>query len=103
MTPHEQRCFLHFKKRVHERIGQDVDARQLWNSLASAIERNDDSVRFIVRLSSISERRLWRFYHDGGTFFVIYDHLKGWPVTVYLPSFICRPHNAAPIHLEKYA
>lgn len=93
--------YEHFIQRVHERIGEHVDAPALYESLRHAIEINADTVDFIARLNN-KERRIWRFHIGGQAFFTVYDHTDGCPITVLTKDLITYRDGNVPLFLEDY-
>lgn len=96
-------CYRHFEKRVHERIGPQVNAGYLWDALIDQINRPVPTphVTFIVRMSR-KGRRLWRFYLDGEARFVIFDHRLGCPITILKAERGTRPQGKGQFNLEKF-
>jgi len=94
--------FEHFAMRVQERIGQDVDAEILWNLIIDLIGSGSDHIQFIARLCRETGRRVWRFVIRDEPFFVVFDHEKNCPVTIYKKDWIVRPRHGAPIKLEQH-
>lgn len=76
-------AFAHFSQRVRERIGGGADPDALWCTLIHCIEAERfDLVRCLGRLNRRG-RRVWQFrVPDGRTFFAVFDHRVGLPITV---------------------
>jgi hypothetical protein len=86
-------CYIHFARRVRERIGPQVRPKELWDYLIDAIQSNDASkVQFMGRVSR-KGRRLWRFEVEGDPFYVIYDHSIDCPITILKPVGCVNRHS----------
>lgn len=77
----------HFRERVAERIGPDVDADQLAELLFLAIDTGrDDLVQFVTRISK-DGRRLFKFrVLDGRVFFALLNTNERTAITVLRPD-----------------
>ena len=91
-APDIKGCYLHFTRRVRERIGDHIPPRALWNVLTKAVQENDEGIVTYVGRLNKRERRLWRFQVSGDTYFLIFDHDLECPITVLLPGGNVRCH-----------
>lgn len=76
-------AYLHFSKRVHERVGPEEDATAHWWRIIVAVEtRNTSVMEFMGRLDR-KHRRLWRYHLEGPRpFYVVFDHAATCPITI---------------------
>lgn len=76
-------AFLHFSRRIRERVGPEEDAVAHWWKIIVAIEAGDTKVmEFMGRLTRTG-RRLWRYHlEDMPPTYVVFDHTNHCPVTI---------------------
>lgn len=94
------RVTRHFKRRVAERIGRDVDAGRLAAILDWAIEHDRTDVAAFAGRVSRDGRRLWRFrMPDGRTFYAMRHHAAdagngdAWITVLAAGSWVPRERN----------
>ena len=92
----------HFRSRVAERIGSDVDADDLAAFLTHEIARGDsDKVVFVARLSR-DGKRLFRFrLVRGGLFYALVDTNSMRCITVMPPGFRPTRQGGDSIYLKE--
>lgn len=101
LTPIE-RAYLHFQKRVRQRVGDHIDPKELWHGVSRAIENGDNSLCAFVTRINRDGRRLWRITCHGETFFVVYDHNLSCPITIMPPGFTARREGRHSLRLEDH-
>ena len=79
-------CFIHFKRRLAERVSEVIDPLVIWDGIISSIEQGDPSLVSFVARTNRNGRRVWRVGVEAVPFFVIFDHELGCPVTVLPPD-----------------
>lgn len=88
----------HFIRRVHERVGQDVDAVHLARHILEGLDTGD--TEFMCRVNR-GGLRCFRFRSfDGQVFYVLIDTRKHDCVTVLPPGFAVGRLGKSPLKLK---
>lgn len=75
-------CYIHFARRLNQRVSGKLNAKVIWSGISDAIQRGDTTFVNSPRRLNKTGRRLWRVDAPKTHFFIIYDHELGCAVTV---------------------
>ena len=95
LTPFEPH--RHFKDRVLQRFGRDVDATALWVKIVLAFDADDrETLSFMTRLRRDGTRLFMIRLEDGRPVFVIMSGTNPAPLTVFPEGFAIRRQGRRP-------
>lgn len=95
LTPFEPH--RHFKDRVFQRFGRDVDATALWVRIVLAFDADDrETLSFMTRLRRDGTRLFMIRLEDGRPVFVIMSGMNPKPLTVFPEGFAIKRQGRRP-------
>lgn len=87
-------AFDHFKLRLRQRFGPDLDAVQIWDALVREYRAENWSLlRMVARINRDGRRVFAVKMSDGRTLYVVFCCKAGMPVTVMCEGMTIQPEG----------